>query len=192
MIALLNIVGWLACVVYSTIPLFWMMIHPFAEKWRRRRSSPYPVLLPLWMAMWIVAALITARWRELAFYQSFSAWIPAGLLFVLGLFIYSRAGSGFNAKQLAGLPELHGNEQEQRLVTDGIHARVRHPIYLAHLCEMLAWSLGTGLAACWALTTFAIVTGAVMIRMEDRELERRYGMDYRAYRASVPALIPRL
>ena len=28
--------------------------------------------------------------------------------------------------------------RDQRLVTSGIRARVRHPVYLAHLCEMLA------------------------------------------------------
>jgi hypothetical protein len=51
----------------------------------------------------------------------------------------------------------------------GIRSRVRHPIYLGHLCEMLAWSLGTGLAVCWLLTAWAIATGALMIRLEDAE-----------------------
>jgi protein-S-isoprenylcysteine O-methyltransferase Ste14 len=57
---------------------------------------------------------------------------------------------------------------------------------------MLAWSAGTGLAVCWALTAFAMVTGAVMIRMEDAELEQRFGDSYRAYRNSVPAVLPRV
>ena len=57
---------------------------------------------------------------------------------------------------------------------------------------MLAWSVGTGLVACWALTALAIATGAVMIRMEDAELERRFGQEYAAYRERVPALLPKL
>jgi protein-S-isoprenylcysteine O-methyltransferase Ste14 len=57
---------------------------------------------------------------------------------------------------------------------------------------MLAWSAGTGLAVCWALTAFAVFTGAVMIRMEDAELERRFGDAYREYRASVPAVLSRI
>jgi protein-S-isoprenylcysteine O-methyltransferase Ste14 len=68
---------------------------------------------------------------------------------------------------------------------------VRHPVYLAHLCEMLAWSVGTGLAVCWMLTAFAIVTGALMIRLEDNELENRFGEEYRQYRVKVPALLPK-
>ena len=185
-------IGWLACVLYSTIPAFWLMIHPFAERWRARRRSPYRVLVPLWMAMWVVTALITGRWRQVALYQTPWAWIPAVLLFAAGLYLYSRSGKNFSPKQLGGLPEVHGGHGEQRLVTDGIRARVRHPVYLAHLCEMLAWSLGTGLAVCWGLTAFAMVSGAIMIRMEDAELEQRFGEAYRAYRDSVPGVAPRV
>jgi protein-S-isoprenylcysteine O-methyltransferase Ste14 len=57
---------------------------------------------------------------------------------------------------------------------------------------MLAWSLGTGLVVCWLLTALAVITGAVMIRMEDEELEKRFGEEYRAYRLRVPAVLPRL
>jgi protein-S-isoprenylcysteine O-methyltransferase Ste14 len=120
------------------------------------------------------------------------AWGVAALLFACGLYIYSQSGKSFSAKQLGGLPEVHGGNRDQRLVTDGIRARVRHPVYLAHLCEMLAWSAGTGLAVCWLLTAFAVITGAVMIRMEDAELEKRFGDSYRGYRRSVPAVLPRV
>jgi protein-S-isoprenylcysteine O-methyltransferase Ste14 len=57
---------------------------------------------------------------------------------------------------------------------------------------MLAWSAGTGLAVCWALTAFAIITGAVMIRMEDEELAKRFEGEYLAYRNKVPAILFRL
>ena len=55
---------------------------------------------------------------------------------------------------------------------------------------MLAWSLGSGLAVCYGLTAFAVVTGAVMIRWEDKELEQRFGEAYREYRRQVPAVLP--
>jgi protein-S-isoprenylcysteine O-methyltransferase Ste14 len=55
---------------------------------------------------------------------------------------------------------------------------------------MSAWSLGTGLLVCWLLTAFAIITGAVMIRMEDAELEKRFGAEFMAYRRAVPAILP--
>jgi protein-S-isoprenylcysteine O-methyltransferase Ste14 len=188
----LQLIGWLACAVYSTIPAFWLMIHPFAERWRSQRRSPYRVLVPLWIAMWIVTALITRPWLRITIYQTPWSWAPAIPLFSSGVFLYSQSGKRFTAKQLGGLPELDVADHDQRLVTEGIRSHVRHPVYLAHLCEMLAWSIGTGLAVCWGLTAFAIVTGILMIQMEDAELEERFGDSYRAYRRSVPAVLPRL
>jgi protein-S-isoprenylcysteine O-methyltransferase Ste14 len=64
-------------------------------------------------------------------------------------------------------------------------------VYLAHLCEMLAWSLGTGLTVCYGLTVFAIVTGGFMLHMEDTELEQRFGDPYCACKDSVPTIFPK-
>jgi protein-S-isoprenylcysteine O-methyltransferase Ste14 len=184
--------GWLACVVYSTIPLFWLMVHPRAHHWRAREGSPFRVLVPAWIVMWIGIAALTGPWRRAAFYSTPWTWLPAALLFAAGITIYSSSGAHFSWSQLGGLPEVRAGNHDQRLVTTGIRARVRHPVYLGHLCEMLAWSAGTGLAVCWLLTAFAIATGAMMIRMEDAELEERFGDEYREYRDQVPAVLPRL
>lgn len=187
----LRTVAWIACVLYSTIPAFWLLIHPRVELWRARRSSPYKTLLPLWIGMWILVAGITAPWRTDYLYLNKWTWIPAAALFCSGLILYKLSGYDFTLAQLGGLPEILPTNQAQRLVTTGIRAHIRHPVYLAHLCEMLAWSLGSGLAVCWALTAFAIVTGAVMIRMEDAELEKRFGEEYSEYRRAAGALLPK-
>jgi protein-S-isoprenylcysteine O-methyltransferase Ste14 len=187
----LRTVGWLGCVVYSTIPSFWLLIHPGVEYWRSRPRSPYRILLPAWIAMWLLLAAVTAHWRDLTLYHRAWCWIPAAALSCAAIVLYRLSGSGFSQAQLAGLPEILPNHQQQYLVTTGIRARVRHPVYLAHLCEMLAWSIGTGLAVCWVLTAFAIVTGTAMIKMEDKELENRFGEDYRQYRMRVAAVLPR-
>jgi len=186
----LRTLGWLACVVYSTIPLFWLMVHPRAHRWREKERSPFRVLVPAWIVMWIGIGALTEPWRNLSLYRNRWSWLPAGLLFVTGFVIYSRSGAHFSLAQLGGLPEVRIGHKDERLVTTGIRARVRHPVYLAHGCEMLAWSVGTGLIACWALMAFALVTGAVMIRMEDAELEKRFGEEFRRYRAEVAAVLP--
>jgi len=191
MLSVLRTAGWIVCVVYATIPLFWLMIHPRADYWRTRAGSPYGVLVPAWMGMWVGLVVLTVPWRSRALYGRAASWMPAGLLFALGLWIYRQAGAHFSWAQLGGLPEVLPGHREQRLMTTGIRARVRHPVYLAHLCEMLAWSAGTGLVVCWVLTGFAVAAGAVMIRMEDAELENRFGEPFAMYRKRVPAVLPR-
>ena len=188
----LQTIGWIASAIYSTIPTFWLLIHPRAEAWRARRRSPYRILLPIWIAMWAMTAAVTAPWRSILLYEKVWTWIPAGAVFCAGLILYKLSHSQFSLAQLGGLPEILPGNRQQHLVTTGIRGRVRHPVYLGHLCEMLAWSIGTGMAVCWALTGFAILTGTVMIRMEDSELEKRCGEEYRLYRSSVPAVWPKL
>ena len=180
--------GWLACVVYSTIPLFWLMVHPRAHKWREKEGSPFRLLVPAWITMWIGIGAITGHWRDVQIYSTAWSWPPAAALFVLGILLYVRSGAQFSWAQLGGLPEVRADHRDDRLVTTGIRAHVRHPVYLGHLCEMLAWSIGTGLLVCCLLTAFAIATGAVMIQMEDAELEKRFGEEFRRYRDRVPIL----
>jgi protein-S-isoprenylcysteine O-methyltransferase Ste14 len=184
----LDLLGWIACVVYATIPSFWLLIHPRAERWRSRRRSPYVFLLPAWVGMWMILGVATFRWRQVPIYPTSWSWFPAIFLFGSGFWLYAQSSKNFSARQLGGLPKVIPGHREQRLVTSGIRARVRHPVYLAHLCEMLGWSLGTGLAVCYGLTAFAVVTGSVMIRMEDAELEKRFGEEYTEYRKRVPAV----
>ena len=142
--------------------------------------------------MWIAMAALTGPWRRIALYSTPWAWIPAAFLFAVGILLYFRAGAHFSLAQLGGLPEVRHGHADDHLVTTGIRSRIRHPVYLAHLCEMFAWSIGTGLLVCWALTAFAIATGAVMIRMEDAELQRRFGKEFSAYQQSVPPVLPKL
>ena len=186
----LRTLGWLACVVYSTIPLFWLMVHPRAQRWREKERSPFRFLVPAWLTMWVGIAALTGHWRNVALFSTSWSWAPAVALFTGGFYLYVRSGAHFSWAQLGGLPEVRPNHGEDRLITTGIRAHVRHPVYLAHLCEMLAWSMGTGLVVCWVLTAFAIATGAVMIRLEDAELEKRFGSDFSLYRSRVPAIFP--
>jgi protein-S-isoprenylcysteine O-methyltransferase Ste14 len=192
MVRSLKLLAWLVCVAYSTIPCFWVLIHSRAGLWRTWKCSPYLILLPAWVLTGMMVAAVTAPWRYRGL--SWTPWssVPAILLFSLGLWLYAEAGKTFNARQLGGLPEVISGHSEQRLMTGGIRARIRHPIYLGHLCEMLAWSVGTGLAVCYGLTTFAVITGWVMISLEDAELEGRFGAEYLAYKQRVPALWPKL
>src|ERR1035441_9995588 len=82
----LQTLGWLVCVVYSTIPLFWLMVHPRAHRWRAREGSPFRVLVPAWLVMWIGIGALTGTWRKLELYSMSWTWLPAAFLFAIGIF----------------------------------------------------------------------------------------------------------
>ena len=190
--AALDILALLVGSAYCTIPIFWLMIHPFTPRWRQRGRRAFLIVVPAWAVVIAVTFLIVWPFRFAHFYVSWFVWAPAALFFLLGFSIYSAAFRSFHHTQVSGLAELEPSQHRQQLVTTGIRSRVRHPIYLGHLCEILGWCVGTGLIALYVLAAFAVVTGAIMIRTEDRELEVRFGNAYRDYRKRVPSVVPRL
>src|SRR3954453_23009001 len=183
--------AWFACSVYCTIPAFWLVIHCFTQPWRRRGRDSYKVLLPLWLLFTVVAAAFTYPALHRTVYDSPLALIPGMILIVLGFFVYSRSLADFSGVKVSGLAELEPDRHDQSLVPSGIRSRIRHPLYLGHLLEVLGWCVASGSISLLALAAFAILTGALMIRLEDRELESRFGASYRDYRRRVPAIIPR-
>ena len=188
----IDILAMFACSIYCTIPLFWLVVHPFIGRWRKQGRRAYIFILPLWAAFIALAFLLIWPFRFARFYANWWNWVPAAFMFLTGFSIYVAAFDRFHHTQVSGLAELEPGRHHDQLITTGIRARVRHPIYLGHLCEIVGWCVATGLMPLYALLGFAMVTGALMIRIEDRELEARFGKPYRAYRRTVPAVIPRL
>ena len=142
--------------------------------------------------MWIAMGALTWPWHKVLLYRAGWSWLIAAPLFAVGGTLYVLSFKSFTADQVLGRTELHPHKHEQRLVTTGIRRHIRHPIYLAHFCELLGWSVGTGMAILFAMTVFAAITGVFMLRAEDRELESRFGDEFRQYRDQVPMLFPRL
>jgi protein-S-isoprenylcysteine O-methyltransferase Ste14 len=186
----LRTAAWLASLIYSTIPLFWLVAHTNARRWSGPGAA-FRVLLPCWALFILIAGAVTWPWHEIVVFQN-APTILSGIIFLcLGLSIYLRSRTYFSWKQLSGAPEFEmGDLQQQRLVISGMHARVRHPIYLAHLLNLIGWTLIAGLQVQLWLVGFAASTGWLMIALEERELLSRFGEEYRKYQESVPSIIP--
>jgi methanethiol S-methyltransferase len=189
---LLLMCAWFVGVVYSTIPSFWLLVHPFAERWRERRGRVLTQLGLIWLGEIMLVLAITFRYRQEVLYSNPLSWLLWAALFLIGMTVYRRIGGHFGLRRLIGESEVRPEAGGQHLIVSGMHARVRHPIYLAHLCMLSAWTLGSGLKVLFALWIFAVTTGAVMIRLEERELEQRFGEHYREYKRRVPAVFPKI
>jgi protein-S-isoprenylcysteine O-methyltransferase Ste14 len=202
----LQTIAWLVCGIYATIPLFWLIIHPFADFWRSRYRAPLKVLGFVWIALWLITWAASSPWRQSQMWVPYAYGEAVGWgsflahalpflaipLWATSLFIYFGGKRHFSLDQVIGRTELEPDRQQQILVTTGLHALMRHPLYFGHLCTMLGWLILAPTVAVLALLVWAILTGALMIRTEDAELEQRFGTPYREYRQRVPAVIPKL
>lgn len=103
------------------------------------------------------------------------------------LFAASSAALGHNWSIVARTLRDH------ELIRSGPYAKVRHPIYLGLLLFLLglAAALGHWLQLVIAVPLYLVGT-EIRTRIEDRLLEQRFGDDFREYRNSTPALLPRL
>jgi phospholipid methyltransferase len=185
--AQLLLIPWMVSVFYSSIPLFWFAIHPFAGSWRRMNRSPYLLLLPLWTAIIVLLGWATWWWHDARLYSSPWMWAAAAPLLLFGLRIYGGIRSEFGTHKLTGEAELRPHQHAQELVTTGFHARMRHPIYVAHLAGLAGWTLGSGLLVAFVLLAVSLVfTFPLMIWLEERELAARFGASYCKYKHAVP------
>jgi len=166
--------SWFAGTIYATIPLFCLGLYPFSQFWRERRP-PLHVVIPAWLVMVAAVDLTTWPWREAVLYHSPAGWAVAAVLFATAIVIYHRSRLDFSHVRIVGrIKPKHG--PERRLVTGGIRQHIRHPV-------------GSGELVLYGLTVFAVVTGWPMIRQEEKELERRFADEYRAYKGAVPATL---
>lgn len=188
----------IAMFLWATVPpafLYWYLIHPFAGYWKTQ--GPARTLM-------IVAPLCLLALGFMVRYSGVVAGTDLGtnyLFFYTGLTLWGvsialdrKIRKHLDFGTLVGLHELRGaeGEEEQQLLDEGPYAMARHPRYGAGLVGTAGFAFMANYGAAWFMAALSAVLLAGLIRMEETELEARFGDRYRAYREQVPALIPRL
>ena len=92
---------------------------------------------------------------------------------------------------LSSLKGLFKNDTTPVLLQNGLHRRVRHPLYLGTI--IFIWSLlllfpSLSLGISNVIITVYTIAGA---RLEEKKLVKQFGTAYIAYRQKVPMFIPR-
>lgn len=91
-----------------------------------------------------------------------------------------------------GWRRIHQARKEERLVTEGVYARIRHPQYTG----LFVIVFGEGIVH-WptivSVTAFPIIVLAYtfLARKEERQMVEKFGEEYREYQRHVPMFIPR-
>ena len=140
------------------------------------------VLVALQFALLIALVLVPRREPE-------AIWVALG-----GLLIGAGATVGFSAFRALGsaLTPTPVPIVGAGLRTEGIYARVRHPIYGAVLLLVFGYVIAFG--SWWSLlvAVILVIFFAAKAHWEDHLLAAAYGSDWAVWASTTGALIPRL
>ena len=169
------------------VPAYWLVLHTGVSFWRRHVRLGYWVAVLLawgggdWLLYHFRGVVFPLQQRPLAVVIVGLALIAADVI------IFVTAETVLGGRRLVGHAELTGSGE---IATRGLYTRLRHPRYLGMMAAVLgacvlagSWTLWV-VAACWWLVAMAT------IRLEERELRRRFGTAYDEYARRVPALLP--
>ena len=139
------------------------------------------------LAVLVVGQMLLGDRSDFA-HPQWLVWLQGGGL-ALGVLIGLRALKSYDLGLFAGTKQLREGpaEEEEPLVTQGLHRYVRHPLYSAlFLC---LWGLADDplslATAIWGSLYTLIGT-----YFEERKLLALYGQAYADYRSQVPAFFP--
>jgi protein-S-isoprenylcysteine O-methyltransferase Ste14 len=88
-------------------------------------------------------------------------------------------GAGLAA---TGLLQLRGLENIDHLVTVGVYARLRHPMYTGFVLWIAGWVLVFAAEATLVAAGIAIANILLWRQLEERQLQEQFGNAYLAYR----------
>jgi protein-S-isoprenylcysteine O-methyltransferase Ste14 len=126
-------------------------------------------------------------WRPLQYWQPELALLGALLAVAsTALLLWARWVLG---TMWASLPLVQDHHE---LRTDGPYRLVRHPIYTGLLGLIIGGMLACGFGVWIAITVAAVPWLLRRVRIEDGLMADQFGAAYEAYRARVPALLPRM
>ena len=171
-------------VLAATLVKQWVMLHLIPQKYYRLLYNVIAIGL-LWPLYWV--------YQHTEQHQIMSKWSPIGMLLLgLGIVLVVLSLRQYNLLRFAGLDNMVGkaSSDSSHLVTTGLHAWVRHPLYLG------IWQLVWGAFFCsptLALLLVAIITSIYIFigaQLEERKLVKEFGEEYRDYQERVPILFP--
>lgn len=183
----------LAVMLWATIPAgvaYWLLLHGFVGYWRRVGPAPtwlviVPTCLVIMAAFWRWGGGIVER-SDLGT----NMWLFAGgvVLWGISVILDRRTRDQLDTATMLGVREVKADAE---LLERGIYGRVRHPRYLSLIVAAVGWAMMANHGASWLMVAALVPAMWIVIAVEEQELEERFGGAYVAYRARVPAVVPR-
>lgn len=177
-------------IVLVCILVLWTV--PFVVQHIRNRARPAVVRAPA--ARWgilLQALAFAAAWfhHSAGPVDSFPIWRMAAVV------VFGTCGLAFGATAVFRLGKQWRYDAalnaDHELVQSGPYALVRHPIYASVISMLFATGFAVSGWLQFAIAVVLVIAGTeVRVRAEERLLLDRFGPQFAAYRARVPAYIP--
>ena len=187
-----DFVALITIIIWPIVPLFWIPVHGLSRIFKRLGMLTYVMPLITWLPL--AYLIYSQRFFLLQFKTAFPTTLNiTGIIFLAaGTLLHIWTGKLLGLWGLVGLPEI-SSKIKSKLVADGPFSLVRHPTYLAHTVMFFGIFLITETAAVGIVTLLDFVlVNVIIIPLEDRELLKRFGEDYKKYKEKVPAFFPLL
>lgn len=117
-------------------------------------------------------------------FSSFWARLIGVFLLALGFLSLFFAISTLKLKRAFG-KEIYKPNTESKLVTHGIYARTRNPIYLSALTLFLGWFLVLQITVLLIVSVLFAIHFYFVAKWEEKELTQRFGDEYLNYKNRV-------
>ncbi len=187
-------IDWLAvayAALYFPVPVYWLVLHPAVNTWRRIGYRSFWIALPVWVLFGVPLALMEGPLFAHRLPRNPATYALGTAFLALNLWVSRRVHQEFSFKKLAGLPELNPAHPQRGIVDKGIYAWVRHPRYANMMLGFIAFGLLTGAAGIFLLAILTFLLYLIVTPLEERELREQYGSEYEIYARVVPRFLPR-
>ena len=185
------IVAFLLVTLVPATLLYWLLLHSLLPAWRKLGISASQYLL--WAAV-IVVAFALSSWRDelLANDYGFQPMLAAtGIIFLAGAIVFRlQIERHLPWTVQLGLPEIDPAGHPQKLITSGPYAHTRHPRYVQVLLALAGWALLANYPAGYVAALLWVPLMLVIVRLEEGELRRRFGLEYADYADHVARFWP--
>ncbi|MEO0328214.1 MAG: isoprenylcysteine carboxylmethyltransferase family protein [Pseudomonadota bacterium] len=182
----------LALVIIVIMPLviaFWVVIHGGSDYWRmhdpKRAYGVAGILVSVLCAVTLfyrkilVGADLGTNWALL---------LLGAMLYLASWLLWRPVKRYLDFRTFAGVPEVMNSKIE--LIREGPFAIVRHPRYLMVAIGVVGWCMMSNFAGAYFIGGLSIFGLMMVIRLEERDLVKRFDAQYRDYQTQVPAFIP--
>lgn len=178
-IALLTIIFW------PVIPIFWIPVHYANNFFKRLGLISYMLPIFFWLPLAVIIFLkkdiILLYSKDLPFIFKTAGFF----LFIAGTLLHLWTIKLLGLLTIIGVPEISPAVKE-KLVNKGPFSIVRHPTYLAHSLIFSGVFLFTGkFVVLFVAIADMVLVNFFIIPAEERELIKRFGVDYIRYRDEV-------